>query len=225
MIFETSLAKIVFRVSLVVIAFLTLPTQLHGFTPSDTYLIGSYYRATPKIKGNQAYLTTPQTGEYYQNPRYSIIYTGTQGNSSLVESGAVETAGLQYFPRAAWKDTNGNHHDFFDTSSPLYPGGWYFYDLHHLGNGVWRAQWQDGNLTWHTIKDITLGIGGMQNTGAGAYSYGCCSHFNSVHTSNNVWIRTDGTYRPYCYSTVLQFTPPGASITPCGSNRDWTVTY
>ncbi|MBI4670854.1 MAG: helix-turn-helix transcriptional regulator [Chloroflexi bacterium] len=153
--------------------------------------------------------------------------SATNGNLALVESGAVENNGIVYNPFTSWIDSNGNVH-FLTTQDNLFPGGWYLFRVSYAGNGKWRAEWMDGNNVWHIINDNDLGIfQAMNNFGSGGYSDGCCSHFGDISTSINRWIRwKDNAVLAYCYNIFNNQTPNNqGSITPCGANQDWDVSY
>lgn len=202
--------------------------KVQAWDSGDTHAFGTLHTTKPRIGGAQAYLTTPNV--YPGASRHSAVYVGTSGNAQLVEVGGTEDPLFAHYPCADFKTITGSEAIFCDTGVTLAAGGWYLYKLSYTGSGVFRTEWMDGDNVWHLVKNYNVGVtSGMKNVGSGGYSdddIQCCDHFGTISTAWNLWIqKSNGAWHYYCYSNTDIYTPPGGSVSSCGSSYNWVAQY
>ena len=203
--------------------------------PYNAYVVGAR-RQVNSVRGSKAYLTTPDviaqivgTDSYY-----SLTYAGTYISDPLwVETGAREyiptgQSTPVYKPRTGWRDASGNVFGYTYTGWNLYPGGWYYYELHYKANsgGNWRTKIVDGAGTTLIIKDVPLTLSALNEVGSGGESTDSIGLIGDISTSYNGWQQWGtGSWFYYCYTTVYHNPSIPWDITPCGGSYDWTIHF
>jgi hypothetical protein len=148
----------------------------------------------------------------------------------FIEAGAskdCESGGdCQLHPYTAEADVNGHYLTYVDMSDLLASGGSYWYEAAYVGGTNWESWWEDGN-GWQALKTYNLGTSSAQQEvgsgGEGAYGgLFTSAPIGTIDLSQNQYY--DGTnWNLYCYTSV--WNNVGGTITACGGNNDWTVSY
>ncbi len=184
-----------------------------------------------KVGGADAYITTPNpniNASWAAAPHGAITdKTKYIGSGPIKDcTGLVPNADCNLHPYAEWPDANGNPRYNVD-SSVLLAGGWYRYKVVHFGNGQWQAQWCDGNGCYG-LKSINMQtLDGLRTVvSGGESSCGNCK-FGTSTSSHHQWFNIyRGFWKRWCYTVVHNNVAHlGGTITPCGANQDWAVTY
>jgi hypothetical protein len=207
-----------------------IPRPAHA-GPYHSQIWGKLVNTTTGFWGVSALKTT-------MNPNISSGFAAGptavgQGNVGgaewpLIEAGPEKDCDKDCIPHpyVSSIDANGVWHGSLDTSDVLAAGGTYGYEAIYLGGTNWAGLWEDGS------GGITLGIFDLATdlaqpavASGGEAGYGgafTSAPIGTIYQSqDSYWDTSD--WIPYCYGVV--WNNVGGTITSCGSNYDWTVSY